>query len=478
MTNLLRFIPSIFSRFFSEILLIVFILLGTLGIIHHAMWRDELQAWMITQHSHSLFDLYANLKYESHPPLWYWLLALIQRFSLNPFSMQVLHLMIATLNAWLLLKYSPFSKMQRFLLVFGFYFFYEYALVSRNYALGILFVFLFCILVRLPRRNYIFLTLVLMLLSLSSIFGLILAFAFVAFLVFEFFENYSRRDLYQISLCVLVLGITFWFSWHWMMPNPHDGYIKDLMRLHNPNKFLHSLLHVYVPCRLMHGIHSYFLQAFSLILFISSFVLFENKKSVLLLYVTGAMGMLLFFSVVDTGSFRHMGHLYILLIACCWICSNPVCWAKEFMLFVLLIQFILGGYAYVDNWYNVLSDGKEAAQYIKTHNLDSLPIMGDREGSITVGGYLRKPLFFTKDGQWRNFFIYDNKPFPSQVETLKQAKLLSQKTKKDVVMVLNHGIRWKEIPRPLLAPVRKLAYFTRAIERGEIDYIYLYKYEP
>jgi len=97
-----------FNHYFPEILACIFVILGVFGVLHHDMWRDELQAWMIARNSHSLAELYFNLRYESHPPLWYWLLMLIQRFSLNPISMQWAALSIASMNAWLVLRFSKY----------------------------------------------------------------------------------------------------------------------------------------------------------------------------------------------------------------------------------------------------------------------------------------------------------------------------------------------------------------------------------
>ena len=60
------------------------------------MWFDELQAWNIARASHSLGDLYTNLRYEGHPILWYLPLYALTRFTGNPHSMQVVQWAVAT----------------------------------------------------------------------------------------------------------------------------------------------------------------------------------------------------------------------------------------------------------------------------------------------------------------------------------------------------------------------------------------------
>src|SRR5262245_42119218 len=55
----------------------------------HEMFRDELQAWLIARDSHSLPDLFHNMRYEGHPAVWQMLLYFPAHLSWNPLSMQV-----------------------------------------------------------------------------------------------------------------------------------------------------------------------------------------------------------------------------------------------------------------------------------------------------------------------------------------------------------------------------------------------------
>jgi hypothetical protein len=49
---------------------VLFFLLSLNTILHHEMWRDELQAWLIARDSDSIAQLFfQNLRYEGHPGL-------------------------------------------------------------------------------------------------------------------------------------------------------------------------------------------------------------------------------------------------------------------------------------------------------------------------------------------------------------------------------------------------------------------------
>jgi hypothetical protein len=74
----------------------------------------------------------------------------ISRLSSNPVAMQVLHLAIATMTAYGVARYSPFPRLRKVLIIFGYFLFYEYADISRDYALGILCLFSFCAVFRPP----------------------------------------------------------------------------------------------------------------------------------------------------------------------------------------------------------------------------------------------------------------------------------------------------------------------------------------
>jgi hypothetical protein len=108
------------------------------------MWRDEIQAWLLARNSTSVPNLFANVKYSGHPALWYLLLMPLTRISHSPTAMQALHLLIATSTMYVFTRYSPFSVVQKILFSFGYFPFYEYSSISRNYGLGVLLIFVFC----------------------------------------------------------------------------------------------------------------------------------------------------------------------------------------------------------------------------------------------------------------------------------------------------------------------------------------------
>lgn len=117
----------------------------------HEMWRDELQAWLLARDSGSLADLWRNTRYEGHPLLWHLCLFVLARLGAPPAALQVLHWAVATTAAALLLHRAPFPMATRVAVVFSYLPFFEYGVISRNYAATVLCLLLFAHLVARSR---------------------------------------------------------------------------------------------------------------------------------------------------------------------------------------------------------------------------------------------------------------------------------------------------------------------------------------
>ena len=121
-----------------------------------------------------------NSRGEGHPLLWYLLLWAISRATRSLVAMQLLHLTIATAAAACVLWRAPFRRWQRAALIFGYFPLYEYSAISRNYALGMLLLFVFCIVAVRSPRPYMKLVVVVILMGSTSVYGLVVGGAVAA----------------------------------------------------------------------------------------------------------------------------------------------------------------------------------------------------------------------------------------------------------------------------------------------------------
>src|SRR5919202_3894562 len=91
---------------FNQSLVLIFFCLGLIGILTHAMWRDELNPWLVARDSNSFVELFQNIKYEGHPGLWYLCLYGLNQFTHNPVIMQVFHLPHGTSSDYIFAWFS------------------------------------------------------------------------------------------------------------------------------------------------------------------------------------------------------------------------------------------------------------------------------------------------------------------------------------------------------------------------------------
>ncbi len=122
----------------------VFAVLLALALSRHEMWRDEIQAWLLARDTPRWWGIFSAIRYEGHPGLWHFLLWPLAHLTWNPVAMQVLHGAVATVTAWLIFRRAPFPWAVRLLLPFGYFLFYEWGVISRNYGLSALLFAAFC----------------------------------------------------------------------------------------------------------------------------------------------------------------------------------------------------------------------------------------------------------------------------------------------------------------------------------------------
>jgi hypothetical protein len=197
------------GRLPDEKLLVLVAMVGFLafaaaGTAGHEMWRDEHHAWLLARDAASPVEVIRNLEWDMTPPVWHLVLWVATRFTHDPAAMQVVNLVFATLAAWLVLRFAPFELPVRVLIVFGYFLAYEYAAISRVYALGALFIFTLCALwPERDRRAVAIGVLLVLLANTPSLYGAIAAGFFVLLLLVEL---RTRPQWRRSALTTIVIG--------------------------------------------------------------------------------------------------------------------------------------------------------------------------------------------------------------------------------------------------------------------------------
>jgi hypothetical protein len=422
----------------------------------HEPWRDELQAFLIAKESHTLADLFYNTRYEGHPSLWFLILYILKFISPSFAAVKLLHNFISILIAWILLKYSPFKLWQKVLLIFGYYLFYEYGFIIRNYALGILFIMGFCALYHLRKelRIQLILSALVFFMMISNFYSF-----FIGFFLFIFLsiENYSitKCKAFIIQTCIMLCGIII-FTIDTLPPEDY-GYAAPWLTTFDKNEANALLQRVFLVFFPMPQVTSMFwnqsilpatlIQSLLALLFIFSVPFLLLRNSLLRVLCFGFILTILAFSYFKfNGYLRHNGHLFIGLLAFVWldrsVTSPPGKHSENNLLFnvLLLFQFIATPVAVYCEIKYPFSQAREAASYLKNKFGNSIIVAHEDAAASAVAALLDKPLFYSCANRFGTYILWDQKRLESTVTTevlLRQADSLQVKLSAPVVFLFN-----------------------------------------
>ena len=122
--------------------------------------------------------------------------------------MQLIHLLISTSSVYLVAKYSPFSRLQKALIPFGYFFVYEYSIIARPYSLTVLVVILAVIFYKkFPYRIVLF-ALILAVMSNIHSYGFVFVAAFTVLIVYKVWLARKGNTLDQLRMNRLIIAFT------------------------------------------------------------------------------------------------------------------------------------------------------------------------------------------------------------------------------------------------------------------------------
>lgn len=498
----------------------LFVLMGgyfavaAIGLAHHEMWGDELQAWMLARDSRSIPDLLHNMRDEGHPAAWHVLLFLLSRFTRDPAAMQILHLVLATATIFVIVRWAPFTVLQKTLLAFGYFFIYEYAVISRGYVLGALALFGICAALPLRKRSYLPLAFPLVVLANTSAYGLLLAFALGAMLLAEWATDRHLRADFAGSTwdpwLALVLAVAGGVAAMVQLLPPYDSDFSapavaarvgwSRWRVADS---LSAVWSGYVPIPLLSTPHRwdtnlladggrwplFAAMLLSVALLLAAVVLLARTPYALLFFLLGSGGVVAFTYLVWGGNTRHYGHTFLVLLASLWIARSSSLtetlvaplrglhlrvspWRNWWLTILLVLQMIAGAILYLEDLRKPFSIAKRTASFLQESGLDTLPIVGSPSlPASALAGHLDRQFFDLANGRFGAFVAWGFKGGKEiqAVSTVDRARSLV--TSETPTLLLALGDSLPEDARD--SGVRPVAYFAPGIVPGERYYLYL-----
>lgn len=499
-----------FSRRLAVFFLALFILLSLVTVLRHEMWRDELQAWLLAKEQTSFGDLSQAGRYEKHPLAWYVGLFLLGRLTGSPLAMQLLHVGLAALSAWLVLRFAPFSQVQKVLLIFSYYLFFEYNVISRNYALGVLSLFLFCVFFIRDPMKPLLPAACLVVLANTSIYGLILACGAGTVMLPKILSKQSLRKKWISYAAILLVCGGGLVCILYLRPVPDASY-DQASKIHtafNPgllSAVLRALPRSYLamPRPTFHFWNTNFLEkapsnlpvnaTFALLILLLAAALLMRSRTALAFYGLTTIGILAWSYIGNVGFARHYGHLFLAFIAALWLARGTSHSTKALSIqmgsqpagsrilsgvltAILAVQAAGGLFAAGMDIVHPFSQAKAVARFIQQKGYDDLPIVGEMDYIMTpVSGYLGRKVYFVRGERLGSYVKWDMKRF-QKVNVpliLERAEQYAWKKQKDCLILLNFHLD-PRLEQP--GYLTKLMATDRAIVAGEVYRLYLLKY--
>ena len=432
-----------------------------MGLINHEVWRDEAQAWLLARFADSPAGVIRNIADEGHPGLWHLVLWAASRLVAAVWVMQAVHWIIAVAGAALIAFGSPFTKMQRVLLCFGYYSLFEYGMLSRGYALGIALLYAAAVLMHRERRPHLLIGLLLALAANTSIYGGMLAGAVTLGLIVDTILRWINTrptprqvlgPLGGVAIWAVGAALCVWQVRRYIGGNGGgsetdtggDGGDTGVASLTahlivNPyalDSLLANFAEAMLPLlnffdhefwgrnmlRLPGGAPPLLLTAVAVVWILAVVVGLSRRAAACVTFLAGLGVMLLFSLAVFRGWFtRHLGHYFILLVLTLWIAPalrpaaipglawlapkpGDVRWQKRAsMLFtaLLAIHAAAGLHAWSQDLTRPFSGAPEAAaaieRQLRAHPDTQLLTTVDSAAS-PVAALLDRPLFNVQAG--------------------------------------------------------------------------------
>ena len=396
----------------------------------HTMWFDELQAWNIARASHSLGDLWSNLRYEGHPVLWYLPLYALTRVTGDPRAMQVFEWLVLCATYALVVFRAPFPLAARAALAAGYFVTFEYGVISRGYGLGVLLLLVALDALHRERPRRVTVAVALGLLAWTSLAGAVLALAFAGAALW----TWGRRALgpaVGVGVAAVLAVITcrppadfVSFSlgipsapmsldtitptrvagalagpWRGLVPLPRAG------GGWNSNLLDGSSSAVWVQAALGLG----------LVVFVGW--LLREHRFASRLWMAGVVGYLAFSVVVVLPDRSHYaGEFFLLLVACLWCAARSGAPAREsgrgttaLLVAVLVVQVLALVAVALPKTTQAFSPEAELAAAAERAGAADLVVSGQDFHAVAMAGFLDRPVYSVARGEWIRFLTNDRR---------------------------------------------------------------------
>jgi hypothetical protein len=309
---------------------------------------------------------------------------------------------------------------------------FEYNLISRNYILGVFFLFLACAVFEKRKEKFTLLCVYLALACNIHLMFCVIAFALFLTLILE---NYLNKELFKrvYTISYFIFGFGLLLTIIQIIPPDDTRFFDRIQSMTLGEKFVKGFISLFkalvtIPdFTTIHFWNSNLLvnlsKSFSAVLGLFSYCIplllfYKNRKTLFFVYI-GLIGVQIFFFITQMSATRYDGMNYFIIIIGLWIekfytsedykvrdylSSWKLTLLKKSIIYsILIVQLFSGFYAYAMDYKYPFTSSKKAIDYLKENKLNLNDIITITCDGTAISPYLEKKVYFLCDGSYQSY---------------------------------------------------------------------------
>lgn len=428
------------------IILALFGILTLFFLLHHEIWADEAQVWLVVRDL-DVLGILKHVRTEGHPLLWYFIITPFAKLNLPVFSMQIVNWFFVLLGASFLILKSPFNEFSRVSILISSAFLYWFPIISRSYCLIPILVFLLAWLYKKQKEHpFLYVTTIILLANTHIImFGFCFALAVIFFYENAIQQKNKKNIILTTILFLALLGITLY-----LLGSQNENVI---IQTFVPNLTFKGIFEIY--SKIVFNLFGSFNFLNGIILFafilVTAIYLFIKDKKIFFVFTTNLIYQSAIFIFIWSILPQRAFCLLFVCVFCLWtVCENKT---KNLISILIAITFLLSvpeGITLIKkDLKNPFSDGKNTAEFIKKNIPQDAFILSNYPITTTpVSVYLPKDKWKFYYAQYNDFYTYTiwNKPIPLSFTPV---PLMQELSKHETVYVIMSAGAFYEDVKPI-----------------------------
>lgn len=475
----------------------------------HVFWRDEVRAFSLALSGANLFEMLRNVHGEGHPALWY--LILRGTHNLFPYRevLPVVGAVIGIAAMAVLTFFSPFRTVIVAAVLFSFYGAFEYVVISRNYGISALVMFVLAALY--PRtRNSLWFGLIILILCNTNVPSCFLAAAFMLFRCVEMLTDGTRptrRDWLIFGGNCVLAALGAFVAFRTVYPTFNDAAVSSHLAHFGPVSIVQALTDSEWGFGHL-GFELPWAVPLNAILLALACLGFARRPAALAASLAALLGLKIFFYFVYYSYYRHEILYLTFLLSLFWMVAQgaggrwserpwqvPARFIGTAVFAAILVMQTTRVIApiHIQLMGLPFSRSADAAALLKRPELSGAIVMGDPDTMLEpLRYYVDNPIWFLRQRRFGNVvqLSKNSRHVLSLTDVLADAQRLHQQTGRPVVFLSHVQLQDKKVEKSavmfrdgtILRPddVRRFWASTRLIARlrpsaSDEDYdVYVY----